>query len=102
MNALERVRFKKQTVQLDICELKRRLSELFQQYKYLDEQETELYEDFFGTTKCAPHNFNEKKNKAKNKTRRNTSTITEKFKTLSREEQANLLQLLTMGDDNDK
>ncbi len=101
MNALERVRFKKQDVQLEICELKRRLSELFQQYKHLDQQEAELYEDFFGTTKCATHNFNEKKNKAKNN-RRNTSTITEKFKTLTREEQANLLQLLTMGDDNDK
>ncbi len=99
MNALERVRFKKQDVQLEICELKRRLSELFQQYKYLDEQEVELYEDFYGTTKCQTHRFNTKR---KDKKENKTNTITEKFKTLTKEEQANLLQLLTMGDDNDK
>ncbi len=95
MNALEKIRSKKLQLALDICETKAKLNEMFEQMKHLEVQETELYEDFFGTVKCDTHDFNKKKNKDR---RGKTNAITEKFKTLSREEQAKLLQLLTLGE----
>jgi len=99
MNTLKHVRNAKLELRLEICELQAKTRELTAQLKELDEVETMLFEREVGVTKCPAHDFNQpKRRKGKGKPK---DSILTKFQTLSKEEQANLLQLLTMGESNE-
>jgi hypothetical protein len=92
MNTLEHVRNAKLELRLEICELQAKVRELATQLKELDEVEAMLFEREVGVTKCPIHDFNQPKSR-KGKGKPKDSILT-KFQTLSKEEQANLLNLL--------
>ena len=80
-------------LRLELCEHREYLREL-------EDLEKMFYESEVGVTKCPTHNFCAKNGGPKTK-KRQGDNIAEKFKTLSKTEQANLLQLLTMGESNE-
>lgn len=99
MQTLKDVRNEKIKLRLEICQTQAQLREMYSQLKELDEVEVMMFAREVGTTKCPTFDFNSKKSKSKRK--KPTDSISEKFKTLSKEEQANLLQLLGMEENND-
>lgn len=100
MNTLKHVRNAKLELRLEICELQAKSRELAAQLKELDEVEAMLFEREVGITKCPVHDFNQpKRHKDKGKPK---NAILTKFQTLSKEEQANLLNLLGGIEENEK
>ena len=100
MNTLKHVRNAKLELRLEICELQAKVRELTAQLKELDEVEAMLFEREVGITKCPVHDFNQpKRHKDKGKPK---NAILTKFQTLSKEEQANLLNLLGGIEENEK
>lgn len=83
-----------------INELKLELCEQREFLRELEDLEKMFFEKENGLTVCPDHNYCGKKSGAKKRGKREKpSDIAQKFKTLSKSEQANLLQLLTLGDE---
>lgn len=85
-------------LETQLNELRLKLCEQREFLRELDDLEKVFFENEAGITTCPPHDYRSKKRAGK---KDKPSEIAQKFRSLSKEEQANLLQLLTLGDTDD-